>query len=136
VISSTITAIAAPIYGTINGYVKLNSDGSFGNVATVINAKPSDIIQFVNGENSGPTTILHSAVGFPAVSFPNPPFAFPAGTSQPLGSAISSLQWSTGRLQPLPCFSQTFTVSPGTYFFGDLDYYNLTNMRDVLVVST
>jgi hypothetical protein len=137
VISSTITAVAVPIYGTINGYTTLNPDGSFGNVATVINAKPSDIIQFVNGENSGPTTILHSAVGFPgAVSFPAPPYTFPAGTSQPLGSAISSLQWSTGRLQPLACFSQTFTVSPGTYFFGDLDYYNLTNTRDVIVVST
>jgi hypothetical protein len=137
VISSTITAVTVPIYGTINGYTTLNPDGiTFGNLATIIGVKSTDIVQFVNGESSGPAPINHSAVGFPgATSFPAAPYTFPIGTSQQLGSAISTLQWSTGRLQPLACFSQTFTVSTGTYYFGDLDYYNLDNTRDVLVVS-
>lgn len=137
VISSSITAAVAPIYGTINGYTTLNSDGTFGNVATVISAKPTDVVQFVNGETTGPNTIFHSAVSFPnATSFPPAPYTFPASAAQPIGNAVSSLQWSTGRLSPLPCFSQPFVVSSGTYYYGDLDYYNLTNMRDVIVVSS
>jgi hypothetical protein len=47
--------------------------------------------------------------------------------------------WSTGRLaSPVSeqCYSQTFTLSPGVYYFGDLDYYNLSNFRDVLIVAT
>jgi hypothetical protein len=35
----------------------------------------------------------------------------------------------------IACFSQTFTLTVGTFYFGDYDYYNLTNMRDVLVVT-
>lgn len=137
VISSSITAVVAPIYGTINGYTTLNSDGTFGNVATVISAKPADIVQFVNGETTGPNTIIHSAVGFPnATSFPPVPYTFPVAVVQPIGNAISPLQWSSGRLSPLPCFSQPLTVSTGTYYFGDLDYFNLTNTRDVIVVSS
>jgi hypothetical protein len=34
------------------------------------------------------------------------------------------------------CYSQTFTLAAGTYHFGDLDYYNLSNFRDVLIVAT
>jgi len=54
------------------------------------------------------------------------------------GTTLSS-GWSTGRI-PINgvgiCFSQAFTLPfSGTYYFGDLDFYNLTNMRDVIVIS-
>ncbi|HXM18314.1 MAG TPA: hypothetical protein VN934_05830 [Candidatus Tumulicola sp.] len=137
VMSSSISATTVSPYNVINGYIKANIDSTFNNVASVINARSTDVIQFVNAENTGPATILHSAVGFPnAVGFPASPYSFPTSTQQQIGSAISQAQWSTGRLAPLPCFSQTLTASPGTYYFGDYDYYNLTNARDVLVVSS
>lgn len=133
--SSSITAANVAPYEVINGYVRLNPDGSFGNVAAVINAKTTDIIQFVNGENTGPATILHSAAGFMISSFPSVPYSFPTALQQQTGNAItSSGAWSTGRLSPI-CYSQPLTAAPGTYYFGDLDYYNLDNMRDVVVVS-
>jgi hypothetical protein len=133
--SSSITAANIAPYGTINGYIRLNPDGSFGNVSTVITARTSDIIQFVNGENSGPNTIVHSAAGFLGSTFPSVPYSFSAAIQVQTGNAItSSGVWSTGRLGPV-CFSQPLTAAPGTYYFGDLDYYNLTNMRDVVVVS-
>ena len=122
-------------YGTLNGYVRLNPDGSFNNIAAQINAKTADIIQFVNGENSGPNTILHSAAGFTGAAFPTVPYSFPALLQQQVGSAITSTgTWSSGRLSPI-CYSQPLSAAVGTYYFGDLDYYNLTNMRDVIVVS-
>jgi hypothetical protein len=133
--SSNITAANVAPYGTLNGYTTLNSDGTFGNVSTVINATITDIIQFVNGEDSGPTPILHSAAGFSGSLFPPIPYSFPSSVQTAVGNAItSSGAWSTGRLNSI-CFSQPFTVAAGTYYFGDLDYYNLTNMRDVIVVS-
>ena len=135
VISSGITAKTVAPYGTINGYVRLNPDSTFGNVAAVITARTTDIVQFVNGENTGPTTILHSAAGFSGSSFPPVPYSFPAAVQAQVGNAItSSGAWSTGRLDPI-CYSQPFTAAAGTYYFGDLDYYDLTNMRDVIVVS-
>ncbi|MGA8474902.1 MAG: hypothetical protein WB681_07510 [Candidatus Cybelea sp.] len=51
----------------------------------------------------------------------------------------TSKLWSTGRIEaPVSqqCYSQTFTLTPGIYYFGDLDYYNLSNFRDVLIVAT
>lgn len=135
VISSSITAASVAPYGAINGYIRLNPDGSFGNVAAVISTHTTDIIQFVNGENTGPATIVHSAAGFSTASFPAIPFTFPAILQAQVGNAITnSGSWSSGRLNPI-CFSQPLTASPGTYYFGDLDYYNLSNMRDVIVVS-
>jgi len=135
VISSSITASNVAPYGGINGYTVLNPDGSFGNVATVINARTSDIIQFANGESGGPASILHSAAGFPTAAFPPVPYDFPTAAQQQAGNAITNGgTWSTGRLGSL-CFSQPLTAAPGTYYFGDLDYYNLENMRDVIVVS-
>ena len=35
------------------------------------------------------------------------------------------------------CYSQTFSLTAaGSYYFGDYDYYNLSNVRDVLIVAT
>jgi len=137
VMSSSITATIASPYNVINGYIKANTNQTFDNVAAVINAHSTDVIQFVNAENTGPATILHSAVGFPnAIGFPAPPYSFPTSTQQQIGNSISQAQWSTGQLAPLPCFSQPLSVTPGTYYFGDHDYYNLTNARNVLVVSS
>lgn len=130
-----------PTYGVINGYTTVDpSTGTFSNVASVITARTTDIVQFANAE-SGTTPILHSAANFPnATSFPATPYTFPASTQQPLGSQISQSQWSTGQIQSASgagaCFSQPFTISSaGKYFFGDLNYFNLSNMRDVLVVT-
>jgi hypothetical protein len=130
-----------PTYGVINGYTTVDiTTGTFSNVASVITAHTSDVVQFANAE-TGATPILHSAVNFPnASAFPATPYTFPASTQQPLGTQISQSQWSTGPIQSTSgtgvCFSQAFTISaPGTYRFGDLSYYNLSNMRDVLVVS-
>lgn len=139
--SLAIAPTSAPNYGTINGYTTVDpATGTFGNVATVITAKTSDIVQFANAD-IGTTPIQHSAVSFPnATSFPATPYNFPSSTQQSLGTQITQSQWSTG-IVPGPntsgaCFSQTFTLpSPGTYYFGDYNYYNLSNMRDVIVVT-
>lgn len=123
-------------YGLVYGYVAANPDGSFNDVAQVITLKSTDIVQFVNADTSGPAAIVHSAVGFPAATqFPVVPFVFPASTVGDIGSAISSTQWSTGRIAA-DCYSQPLTVVPGTFYFGDYDYYNSINMRDVIVVTS
>ena len=135
VIAAVVTAVNNPQFGVINGYTTVNPDGTFGNVASVISARQTNIIQFVNGELNGPGTILHSAVGFPnATAFPTVPYSFPAESQTQIGNAISQSLWSAGRLARL-CFSQAFTAAPGTYFFGDFDFCNLNNMRDVIVVQ-
>jgi len=88
-----------------------------------------------NADEFAPNIILHSAVGLPT-PLPTPGYVFPAAAASPVGSAISnSGLWSTGRVQPL-CFSQSFSLTAGTYYFGDIDYYGSINMRDVLVVTT
>jgi len=139
VISVVVTATTVPSYGVINGYVVANSDGTFNNVAQVVNLHHSDIVQFVNADSFGPAPIFHSAVNFPGVSkFPVVPYAFPAGTDLPIGTMVSSTQWSSGRLPASValCYSQQFTAVPGTYYVGDFDYYNLANMRDVIIVGS
>jgi len=132
--AASVTATIDPTYGVINGYTSVDSSGTFGTVATVINARTTDVVQFANGESSGITAILHSAVGFPSAAFPPAPNAFPVMDQQPLAMIISSGPWSTGRLQS-GCFSQAFALTVGTYYFGDYDYYNLANMRDVIQVA-
>ncbi|MBC5801872.1 MAG: hypothetical protein GIX03_02425 [Candidatus Eremiobacteraeota bacterium] len=133
--SSSITATTDPTYGTINGY----TDAAGGSqTASVINAKTTDVIQFVNVDSN---SINHSAVGFPnAKAFPSVPYTFQSASQTPQGTAISTSQtWSTGLIASQGgsgCYSQAFTVpSTGTYYFGDYNYYNLTNMRDVIVVT-
>ena len=139
--SLAIAPTDAPNYGTINGYTIANpTTGTFGNVATVITSKTTDVVQFANADY-GATPINHSAVGLPnAPGFPAPPYAFPPDVRQPISSQITQSQWSTGLVaEPTgsgACFSQPFTLpSPGTYYFGDFNYYNVSDMRDVIVVS-
>jgi len=135
--SSTITATSDPTYGTIFGYALTDSSGNPGTTTTTIMLRPNDVVQFYNAEPAA-TAPSHSAVGLSTTAFPAVPYAFPSADASAIGSAIGST-WSTGRV-PINgvgiCFSQTFTVpSSGVFYFGDLDFYNLTNMRDVIVVS-
>jgi hypothetical protein len=135
-----------PNYSTINGYTVVEG-GSFSSQAMLINKWLSqgvlapitskNVIQFTNVDSGG---ALHSAVGFKGDSFPKSPYTFPTAAASPTATAVSSSKlWSTGRIDaPVSqqCYSQTFTLSPGIYYFGDLDYYNLSNFRDVLIVAT
>jgi len=42
--------------------------------------------------------------------------------------------WSTSQLPGTSsCFSQPFVVPAGTFYFGDITYYNSLGMRGVLV---
>jgi hypothetical protein len=134
-------------YGIINGYAVVEN-GRFPYIAMLIN-------QWVNGtDNTGPITsknvlqftnvdsggAQHSAVGFKGDSFPSVPYIFPSPAASPVATGVSATTlWSTGRVDAgvsQQCYSQAFTLSAGTYYFGDLDYYNLSNFRDVLIVAT
>jgi hypothetical protein len=68
------------------------------------------------------------------------PYTFPSAAASPVATAVSTGSlWSTGRVDAptyQQCYSQAFTLAAGTYYFGDLDYYNLSNFRDVLIVAT
>ena len=137
----------APTYGTINGYAIVEF-GTFPLQATLIdhwvnpagNVVPitsGNVVQFANIDASG----NHSAVGFKGEAFPATPYSFPKAAASPTGTTVSATSlWSTGRIAPQTgsqqCYSQTFTLKPGTYYFGDLDNYNLSNFRDVLIVAT
>jgi hypothetical protein len=135
-VAMSVLAVATtdPTYGLINGYAPIDDTGFYNDIATVIMANPTDVLQFENADDLTPVTIVHSAVGLPQ-PFPTPGYVFPSPAASPEGSAITnSSLWSTGRVQPI-CFSQPFTLTTGTYYFGDIDYYGSINMRDVLVVS-
>jgi hypothetical protein len=145
-VGNNIGPATVPKYGTINGYAVVES-GSFPGHATLINQwlnggalapiTSKNVLQFTNVDSGG---ALHSAVGFKGSSFPPVPHTFPSAAASPTATAVStSSLWSTGRIEAPPsqqCYSQTFTLSPGVYYFGDLDYYNLSNFRDVLIVAT
>jgi len=141
-----IEPTSAPKVGGINGYAVVEN-GSFPSRATLINqwldqgiVKPitsQNLIQFANVDPGG---AYHSAVGFKGASFPPVPHTFPSAAASPEATAVSTgTPWSTGRINPpiyQQCYSQTFSLKPGVYYFGDLDYYNLSNFRDVIIVST
>jgi hypothetical protein len=141
-----IAPTSAPKYGTINGYTVVEN-GSFSTKASVISQWLNDgvlssitsnnVLQFTNVDTGG---AFHSAVGFKGASFPRVPYTFPSAAASPVATAVSTgTLWSTGRINPptyQQCYSQTFTLTPGIYYFGDLDYYNLSNFRDVLIVAT
>jgi hypothetical protein len=143
---NNIGAVTVAKYGVINGYTVVEN-GSFSNKATLINQwlnqgvlspiTSKNVLQFTNVDTGG---ALHSAVGFKGSSFPPVPYTFPSPAASPVATAVSTgTLWSTGRVQaPIyqQCYSQTFTLYPGMYYFGDLDYYNLSNFRDVLIVAT
>jgi hypothetical protein len=136
----------APVYGTINGYATVEN-GGFPSQATLINQwlnagvpapiTSKNILQFTNVDTGG---IMHSAVGFKGDAFPGVPYTFPSAAASPTATGVSTQNlWSTGRIDPpvsQQCYSQTFTLTPGVYYFGDLDYYNLSNFRDVLIVAS
>lgn len=137
---------SVPKYGTINGYAVVLG-GSFSGHASLINQwlnqgvlspiTSKNVLQFINVDSGG---AVHSAVGFKGNSFPPVPYTFPTAAASPTATAVStSTLWSTGRIAASvsqQCYSQTFTLNPGVYYFGDLDYYNLSNFRDVLIVAT
>jgi hypothetical protein len=138
---------APPPYGAINGYAVVEND-QFPGQAMLINQwlnqagqivpiTSQNVLQFTNVDTAGAS---HSAVGFKGEAFPAVPYAFPQPAASPTGSAVSTKTlWSTGRVAPSvsqQCYSQTFALTPGVYYFGDLDYYNLSNSRDVLIVAT
>jgi len=141
-----IAPTSAPKYGAINGYAVVEN-GSFPARAMLINQwlnqgvvspiTPRNVVQFTNVDAGG---ALHSAVGFTGNHFPPAPYAFPSAAASPVATAVSTgTLWSTGRVAAptyQQCYSQTFTLKPGMYYFGDLDYYNLSNFRDVLIVAT
>lgn len=141
-----ITPTSAPKIGTINGYTVVEN-GSFSTRAMLINQwlnggvltpiTSNNLLQFTNVDSGG---AQHSAVGFKGDSFPPTPYTFPTAAASPQATAVSTGSlWSTGRIDPptyQQCYSQTFTLKAGTYYFGDFDYYNLSNFRDVLTVAT
>lgn len=145
---SIIGPASIPPYGTINGYAVVEN-GQYPGQAMLINQwlnqagsvapiTSKNLLQFVNVDT---TYADHSAVGFKGEAFPAVPYTFPKAAASPTAASVSTTSlWSTGRLAPFtgsqPCYSQTFTLSRGIYFFGDLDYYNLSNVRDVLIVVT
>jgi hypothetical protein len=143
---NNIGAVTVAKYGIINGYTVVEN-GSFSNKATVIDQwlnggvlspiTSNNILQFTNVDTGG---AQHSAVGFKGSAFPRIPYTFPSAAASPVATAVStSTLWSTGRVNAptyQQCYSQAFTLTAGTYYFGDLDYYNLSNFRDVLIVGT
>jgi plastocyanin len=132
-----------PAYGTLYGYALTDSVGDYPLNSGPIDLKPGDTIQFVNVDPaaaSGTDGTSHSAAGFQSASFPSD-YTFPAAASDPVGSTLSTTAlWSTGEIPAQAdtlCYSQTLTVpASGTYYFGDVDFYDSTSMRDVIVVSS
>jgi hypothetical protein len=144
-IGSEITVTSSATYGEIAGYALFDGydipdEGQV--ISKTASGQPitsADVVQFTNIE-LGYDEIDHSAVGFSGQSFPSTPYVFPSPAASPTNTVIGNGLWSTGQIPPAQngylCFSQSFTLEPGTYYFGDLDYYNtITSYRDVLVVQ-
>lgn len=143
-IGSEVTAESST-YGEIAGYALF--DGiDLPDEAEVISETLSGVpitdantVQFTNLE-LGADDIYHTATSFSGQSFPAQPYVFPSPAASPTNTVIGNGFWSTGLIPPAQngelCFSQEFTLEPGTYYFGDLEYYNsITSYRDVLVVQ-
>lgn len=134
-ISPLITPTIAPIYGLIGGF-GLVSNGNANNISAPIVVAPSATVQFFNNDLVG-SQLRYSAAGIPNVNaFPSPTYTFPPSAAAPSGSQINATStWSTGLLGG-QCYSQTFTIAgAGTYYFGDVTYYGLANLRDVIVAT-
>ncbi|MEO6913148.1 MAG: hypothetical protein ABI182_03900 [Candidatus Baltobacteraceae bacterium] len=143
---SSIGAATDSTYGNIGGYAVGDAvNDIFPNQAATITKTLSgaaitlsNTLQFVNIEN-GTSAVNHSAAGFTTTSFPATPYTFPVALASPTNTIIGSGAWSTGRVssaQSNLCASQEFTLKAGTYYFGDIDFYNITTFRDVLVVQS
>jgi hypothetical protein len=123
--ASYITATTDPIYGLINGYALVATDGTYSNVAQPIRVRPGDVLQFVNVEpapTASQAPIQHSAVSLQGATFPaatpspsptptplssaspgttpgpTPAPIFTSSAQSPIGSSISTALWSTGRV--------------------------------------
>jgi hypothetical protein len=147
-IGSEVTEVTDPTYGQIAGYAVFD-DTDIPDLAQVISKTAlgnpitsSNTVQFTNIE-LGTDEIEHSAVAFSGHAFPAEPYTFSSNALNATNTVIGNTAqpfWSTGRIPPAQngelCYSQEFTLEPGTYYFGDLDYYNtVTSYRDVLVVQ-
>ena len=130
-----------PTYGYLGEY-GLSATGSSLPTAAPIDLAVGSTVQFLNVDS----VHVVSAVGMGTKGFPPVPYTFPSGTQNPIGTAIGSALWSTGRLSvnlSFGCYSQTFTLpsvtgnSTVTAYFGDYDNYNSSNgtARGVIVVS-
>jgi hypothetical protein len=135
-ISPLITPTSDPTYGVVAGY-GLSTNGNVSNVAAPIVVSPSATIQFFDNDVSN-SQLHYSAAGIPNVSaFPSPSFTFPPAATAATGTVINATTtWSTGLLSG-QCYSQAFTIkAPGVYYFGDVNYYALGNLRDVIVATS
>jgi hypothetical protein len=132
-----------PTYGSVYGYSLVDTSGNYPLVSSPITLKPNDTIQFTNVDPptaSDANGTSHSAAGLQTNGFPVP-HPFPSAAFAPVGTTLSaSTLWSTGEIASEAaalCYSQSFVLpASGTYYFGDLDFYNSVNMRDVIVVSS
>jgi hypothetical protein len=143
--ANAFAAVTVAPYGKIGGYAVVDPSGASpapqtaGIISMTVSGAPitsANTLQFTNLENPG--SIVHSAYGFSGDAFPRD-YRFPSPAPSPTATAITSGNWFTGLVPSLStaqCFSQTFSLKPGTYYFGDYSYYNLTTFEDVLVVST
>ncbi len=139
--SLSIAPTTSPTYGTIGGYSSLPAALAYNGstpppVAAPIAVTDTDVVQFVNYD-----IYQHSAVGLIGdATFPPVPYTFPTSAANSTGSVISetnpTVPWSTGTIAATPapgvCYSATFTVASGSHLFGDLNYYNSSNFRDVI----
>jgi hypothetical protein len=138
-LAADILPVKDPTYGNVWGSGLQQFSGGFPSFAAVIRLQPQNIVQFFNID----TVHEFSAVGLGTTGFPAVPHTFPSGTQNPVGTAISTGTWSTGRLGAASsgCYSQQFSlpqVITGqslTIYFGDFDLYNF-GFRNVLIVST
>jgi hypothetical protein len=141
--SSAFALDQDPQFGELAGYANVTTTEP--TQAGVVTATTADTVQFVNLEAA---TVDHSAVGFPAAGqgasgFPAVPYTFPSAAASPSANTVLGTKyWSTGRIAPAastdsPCYSQSFSLpAAGTFYFGDLDYYNtITSLRGVIVVT-
>ena len=144
-----ISPISVPAYPTVFGYgvsdvnLDVPSQSQLINITAFGGTTPittQNSVQFFNAEAPGSAT-LHSAYGFKGSGFPVQ-FAFPSPAPSPTSTTIANnVTWFTGQLATEDdvgdtCFSPEFSLSKGTYYFGDYASYNSTNFRGILVVST
>jgi hypothetical protein len=138
-------APASSDFGILFGYAEVDASGQVPTVAAPILLSPGDRVQFVNLDGYDQTQpILRSAAVFPNVTaFPPLPYTWPSNAYGVVGTTLNNTFWSTGLIQPTPstgapCYSQVFTAgATGTYYFGDVLYYDdyIASPRGVLSIS-
>lgn len=142
-VNPDVTPTKDPGGNQIFGYAPwdINGGANVPGASATIPMTSTQLLQFVNTDTN-PNNISHSAVGFTTNGFPPVPFTFPSGSSNPIGTALTTTPssgngspWSTGEIAP-NCFSQVFSAKAGTYYFGDFDTFNsAASMRDEVIVT-